>query len=335
MGRRLLVWGLVGGIALAAGVAAAQSPPKGPPAANGTAAGSPARGELERLLAIPTTQLATADDLALRRYVGRLGSLRDEVATSEALPPGDLERLDQRLRARGLEVGAILRRRAKEVPPVALPAPQATAGEFPGDLAQLWEGAGRHATLTLVVVGGICLLFLVGMALGQRRGLAMVIRIPSERRGHTSPGLVRAQRGEAGSVDPRGIERDLRRGRSVMLLRSYEIWPERREEYLAFMDRLSAQIYHATGLPCLLWEDRTQPNRFTEALVCSDPAAFHRLNGQELPEVNTLLRAVDGCLRNPGRMEWQILVDRLPGVVPMDGGRRLPWAGPLPVEGRR
>lgn len=77
-----------------------------------------------------------------------------------------------------------------------------------------------------------------------------------------------------------------------------DVVPERREDFLAAMEKAMAESAKEAGVASfLLLSDRDDPNRFTAVDVYRDKAGFDAHN--QAPQTLWLIEALDGCLARP------------------------------------
>jgi len=77
-----------------------------------------------------------------------------------------------------------------------------------------------------------------------------------------------------------------------------DVVPERREDFLAAMEKAMAESAEEPGVASfLLLSDRDNPNRFTAVDVYRDKAGFDAHN--VAPQTLWLIEALDGCLAGP------------------------------------
>ena len=176
-------------------------------------------------------------------------------------------------------------------------------------------GLAREPLLLGAILAGILLLFLGGVSLGLRRAW---LRPPAAL---PSPSLTRASTAlQAAAVPARAL--DVRRarlavtgGRPLLLSLGYEIVPERRGDYLAYMERLRDHLVRELGYAYAVWEQDGRPNWFTEMILCTTPQEFDRLAGPDDSVTRRLLRGLDQFLRNPGQVWRTTLMGMGPPVM--------------------
>ncbi len=176
-------------------------------------------------------------------------------------------------------------------------------------------GLAREPVLLGIIVGAILLLFLGGVSLGQRQAW---IRAPAAL---PSPALARAAAAlrpaavPARSLNVRHARLAVAGGRPLLLSMGYEIVPERRADYLAYMERLRDHLVRELGYAYAVWEQDGRPNWFTEMILCTTPQEFDRLAGPDDSATRRLLKGLDQFLRNPGQVQRTTLMGMGPPVM--------------------
>ena len=204
---------------------------------------------------------------------------------------------------------------------VAGPAGAAAPGAAPdgrGAMAVLSDFAGGLAAEPLLLgllLAAILLLFLGGVSLGQRQAW---LRPPAAQ---PSPALTRAVAAlEPAAAPERAL--DVRRarqavvaGQPLLLSLNYEIQPERRADYLAYMERVRDYLVRELGYAYAVWEDDGRHNWFTEMILCTTPQEFDRLAGPDDSATRRLVSGVDQFLRDPGRIRRTSLMGMAPPAM--------------------
>jgi L-rhamnose mutarotase len=93
----------------------------------------------------------------------------------------------------------------------------------------------------------------------------------------------------------------------VMFTISYEINPEKRDEYLALSQRMKEHLSQANGKNYAIYEQKGKKNNFTEVFVCKSQEEYDQLEDQD--EVTTeLVGQLEGLLAI-GKMKYTTLVE--------------------------
>lgn len=196
-------------------------------------------------------------------------------------------------------------------PALARAAGPGASGEPSGALGVLEDftlGLAREPLLLGAILAATLLLFLGGVSLGQRQAW---LRPPVAQR---SPALTRAiatlqtARVPAPILDVRRARQGVAAGRPLLLSLSYEIRPERRADYLAYMERLRNHLVGELGYAYAVWEQDGRPSWFTEMILCTTPQEFDRLSGPDDSITRRLLKELDQFLRDPGKVERATLM---------------------------
>ncbi len=305
MGRlrwRMMLW------VIGLGLLAALPGPAG--AAGSGPAPTPARPQqvaedlrqLDALLGVPPETLRHQGPAALENHLRRLFLVRERLGQSGALEP-TLQEYDRRIRVQAGLITALLpqhRAASSSSPPAASQEPLAVLESFAVGLA-------GSPVLLGAIVGTILLLLLGGMGLGQRRAW---VHQPAA---HPTPALVRAVAALQAAqpqmaLDVRRARQAVAGGRPLLLSLSYEIKPERRGEYMAYMERLRDHLVREVGYAYAVWEQDGKPNWFTEMILCTTAKEFDRLAGPDDSTTRRFLRELDQYLVEPSRVQRTTLM---------------------------
>jgi hypothetical protein len=197
-------------------------------------------------------------------------------------------------------------------------APPAGVADARGALAVLNDfalGLAAEPLLLGLLIAAVLLLFLGGVSLGQRQAW---LRPPTAQ---PSPALTRAVAAlQPASAPERAL--DVRRarqavvgGQPLLLSLNYEIRPERRADYLAYMERLRDHLVRELGYAYAVWEQDGRRNWFTEMILCTTPQEFDRLAGPDDSATRRLLSGLDQFLRDPGRVQRTTLMGMAPPAM--------------------
>ncbi len=176
-------------------------------------------------------------------------------------------------------------------------------------------GLAAEPLLLGMILGAVLLLFLGGVSLGMRRAW---LRPPAAQ---PSPALTRAvaaiqpAAAPERALDVRRGRQSVAGGRSLLLSLNYEIRPERRADYLAYMERLRDHLVRELGYAYAVWEQDGRPNWFTEMILCTTPQEFDRLAGPDDSATRRLLHGLDQFLRDPGRVQRATLMGMAPPAM--------------------
>jgi len=169
-------------------------------------------------------------------------------------------------------------------------------------------GLAREPLLLGVILAATLLLFLGGISLGQRQAW---LRPPVAQ---PSPALTRAVAAlhtpavPVRNLDVRHARQTVGAGRPLLFSLGYEIRPERRADYLAYMARLRDHLVGELGYAYAVWEQDGRPNWFTEMILCTTPQEFDRLAGPDDSATRRLLKELDQFLRDPSKIERATLM---------------------------
>ena len=280
---------------------------QGPPPA---AQGREDLRQLDSLLGVTLESLRGQDAALLEDYLRRLLLVADRLHRPGTLDPTLREALDQRVLGRAAHVTGILRqqRLAREAGGPGAVGPERDAL---GVLVEFAVGVARQPLLLGGVLAGVVLLFLGGIGLGQRRAWGRPVAPPAFPV-RTAP----APRAPlpAPALDARRARLAVAGGRPLLLSLSYEIKPERRRDYLAYMERLRDHLVREMGYAYAVWEQDGRPHWFTEMLLCTTAQEFDRLCGPDDSVTRRLVMELDQYVQNPGRIQRSALMGMSPAV---------------------
>jgi len=311
--RRLVLAALVvaaGTLAAAPDIGAGATPQR-----QATPAAAPGREDLRQLDALLATtpeSLREQDAATLEEHLRRLLLIAGRLIQPGALDPALRESMDRRVLERAGQVILIMRqqRMALEAGGPEASGAERGAGAGLGDLATI---LARHPALLGGALASVLLLFLGGMGLGQRRAwrqpvAAQSLAFPVR----TAP--VRPAPLPAPALDARRARLAVAGGRPLLLSLSYEIKPERRRDYLAYMERLRDHLVREMGYAYAVWEQDGRPHWFTEMLLCTTAQEFDRLCGPDDSVTRRLVMELDQYVQNPGRIQRSALMGMSPAV---------------------
>ena len=176
-------------------------------------------------------------------------------------------------------------------------------------------GLAREPLLLGVILAGILLLFLGGISLGFRRAwLRPPAALPSPALARAVAALQPAAAPQR-SLDVRHARLAVAGGRPLLLSMGYEIVPERRADYLAYMERLRDHLVRELGYAYAVWEQDGRPNWFTEMILCTTPQEFDRLGGPDDSATRRLLKGLDQFLHKPNQVQRTTLMGMGPPVA--------------------
>jgi hypothetical protein len=176
-------------------------------------------------------------------------------------------------------------------------------------------GLAAEPLLLGLILLAILLIFLGGVSLGRRRAW---LQPPAAQ---PSPALTRAvaalqpAAAPEHALDVRRARQAVVGGQPLLLSLNYEIRPERRADYLAYMERLRDHLVRELGYAYAVWEQDGRRNWFTEMILCTTPQEFDRLAGPDESTTRRLVSGLDQFLRNPGQIHRTALTGMAPPAM--------------------
>ncbi len=93
----------------------------------------------------------------------------------------------------------------------------------------------------------------------------------------------------------------------IMFTISYEINPEKRDEYLALSQRMKEHLSGSNGRNYTIYEHKGKKNSFTEVFMCSNMEEYDQLEDQD-ETTSQLVQQLDEMLLK-GKMKYTTLVE--------------------------
>ena len=94
----------------------------------------------------------------------------------------------------------------------------------------------------------------------------------------------------------------------VIFTISYEIKPEKRDEYLALSQEMKNHLAGTRGKNYSVYEVKGKGNSFSEVFVCNSMEEFDRLEDDQDEKTEELVRRLETLLTN-GRMKYTTLIE--------------------------
>ena len=88
---------------------------------------------------------------------------------------------------------------------------------------------------------------------------------------------------------------------------SYEINPEKREEYLTLSGQMKEHLSEANGRNYAIYEQKGKKNSFTEIFICASKEEYDQLEDQD-DATSQLVQQLETLLVN-GKMKYTTLVE--------------------------
>ena len=88
---------------------------------------------------------------------------------------------------------------------------------------------------------------------------------------------------------------------------SYEIKPEKREEYLSLAKDMKSHLNDSKGKDYNIYEQKNRKNNFSEVFVCSSMEEFDQLEDDQDEKTEQLVSRLNGLLVNG--MKYSTLVE--------------------------
>ena len=93
----------------------------------------------------------------------------------------------------------------------------------------------------------------------------------------------------------------------IMFTISYEINPEKRDEYLALSQRMKEHLSHSNGKNYSIYEQKGKKNSFTEVFICSSKEEYDQLEDQD-DTTQQLVQQLESMLAG-GKMKYSTLIE--------------------------
>ena len=94
----------------------------------------------------------------------------------------------------------------------------------------------------------------------------------------------------------------------VMFTISYQINPDKRDEYLALSKELKEYLMGTKGKNYSIYEQKGKKNSFAEVFVCNSIEEYDRLEDDQDEKLEGLVQRLEGMLFN-GKMKYTTLIE--------------------------
>ena len=94
----------------------------------------------------------------------------------------------------------------------------------------------------------------------------------------------------------------------VLFTISYEIQPEKREEYLALAQQMKEHFSGTKGKAYSIYEQKNKKNSFSEVFICSSIEEFDTLEDDQDDTTQKFINQLDDYLVN-GKMKYSTLIE--------------------------
>ena len=94
----------------------------------------------------------------------------------------------------------------------------------------------------------------------------------------------------------------------VIFTISYDINPEKREEYIAFSKAMKEHLAGSKGKNYTVYEQKGKKNSFAEVFICNSMEEFDQLEDDQDEKTQELVNQLEG-LRSNGKMKYTTLVE--------------------------
>ena len=94
----------------------------------------------------------------------------------------------------------------------------------------------------------------------------------------------------------------------VMFTISYEIRPEKREEYLALSKEMKEYLAGTKGKDYRIFEQKGRKNSFSEVFICGNMEEFDRLEDDHDERMDELVQKLETMLAG-GKMKYTTLIE--------------------------
>jgi len=93
----------------------------------------------------------------------------------------------------------------------------------------------------------------------------------------------------------------------VIFTISYDVHPEKRDEYLALAKEMKSHLAGNRGKDYAIYEHKTKKNSFSEVFVCGSKEEYDQLEDDQDEKTEELVSRLEGLLSN-GKMKYTTLV---------------------------
>ena len=94
----------------------------------------------------------------------------------------------------------------------------------------------------------------------------------------------------------------------VLFTISYEIQPEKREEYLSLAQQMKQHFTGAKGKDYTIFEQKSRKNSFSELFICRSVEEFDQLEDDQDDTTQKFINQLDEYLVN-GKMKYSTLIE--------------------------
>ena len=94
----------------------------------------------------------------------------------------------------------------------------------------------------------------------------------------------------------------------VIFTISYDIKPEKRDEYLALSKEMKHHLAGSKGKNYTIYEHKGKKNSFSEVFICNSMEEFDRLEDDQDDTTEELVQRLEDMLTN-GKMKYATLVE--------------------------
>ena len=94
----------------------------------------------------------------------------------------------------------------------------------------------------------------------------------------------------------------------VMFTISYDIIPEKREEYLTLAAEMNDHLVREKGKKYSVYEEKSRKNSFVEVFLCDSLEEFDALEDDQDETTESLVQRLEGLLKN-GKMKYSTLIE--------------------------
>ncbi len=89
---------------------------------------------------------------------------------------------------------------------------------------------------------------------------------------------------------------------------SYEIKPEKREDYLSLVKEMKSHLTGNKGKNYNIFEQKNKKNSFSEVFICNSMEEFDQLEDDQDEKTEELVGRLDGILA-AGKMKYSTLIE--------------------------
>lgn len=93
----------------------------------------------------------------------------------------------------------------------------------------------------------------------------------------------------------------------IMFSISYDINPEKRDEYVALSQQMTEHLSRSNGKNYTIYEQKGKKNSFTEVFICASMEEYDELEDQD-EMTSQMVQQLDGMLLN-GKMKYTTLIE--------------------------